>query len=137
MTMNRETAGVDARLKLTLLWVFVALNMVYADILSLMDPTSAIRARMVGTPITPGLLLVGAVLMETVIIMVVLCWVLPYKVNRWVNIVVAAVNILAVATGGHGLYYAFFATIEVVCMLLIVWFAWTWKPATEPSTESQ
>jgi hypothetical protein len=137
MTTNGQTAGVDARLKLTLLWVFVLLNMAYADILSLMDPTSAIRLRMTGTPITPGLLLVGAILMETVIVMVVLCWVLPYKANRWVNIVVAALNILAVVTGGHGLYYTFFATIEVVCMLLIVWFAWTWKPATEPSTGSR
>ncbi len=137
MNTNKQTAGVDVRVKLTMLWVFVLFNMAYADILSLMDPTSAIRARMAGTPITPGFLLAGAVLMETAIAMVVLCWVLPYKANRWVNIIVAAVNILAVVTGGHGLYYAFFAIVEVVCMLLIVWFAWTWKPAAERSTGSQ
>ena len=137
MNTNKQTAGVDMRVRLTMLWVFVLFNMAYADILSLMDPTSAIRVRMAGTPITPGFLLAGAVLMETAIAMVVLCWVLPYKANRWVNIIVAAVNILAVVTGGHGLYYAFFAAIEVVCMLLIVWFAWTWKPATEPNTGSQ
>jgi Family of unknown function (DUF6326) len=137
MNTNKHTAGVDVRVRLTMLWVFVLFNMAYADILSLMDPTSAIRVRMAGTPITPGFLLVGAILMETAIAMVVLCWALPYKANRWVNIIVAAVNILAVVAGGHGLYYAFFATIEVVCMLLIVWFAWTWKPATEPNTGSQ
>jgi len=137
MSTKKPAAAVDVRVRLTMLWVFVLFNMAYADILSLMDPTSAIRLRMTGTPITPGFLLVGAVLMETVIAMVVLCWVLPYMANRWANIVVAAANILAVVTGGHGLYYTFFATIEVVCMLLIVWFAWTWKPVSEPNTGGQ
>jgi len=61
---------------------------------------------------------------------------LPYKANRWVNIIIGAINILFVVTGGHGLYYIFFATVEVVCMLLIIWFAWKWKPAIELSTGS-
>ena len=126
-----KPSGVDARVRLSMLWVFVLLNMAYADILSLMDPTSAIRLRMTGTPLTSGSLLAGAILMETAIAMVVLCWVLPYKANRWANIIVAALNIFAVVTGGHGLYYAFFATVEVVAMLIIVWFAWTWKPTVE------
>ena len=47
-----------------------------------------------------------------------------YKSNRWVNTIVAAVNIFAVVTGGHGLYYVFFAAVEVLSMLLIVWLAW-------------
>ena len=68
----------------------------------------------------------GAILMETGIAMVILSWILNYKVNRWVNIVIGALNILAVVTGGHGPYYAFFATVEVVCMLLIIWFSWKW-----------
>lgn len=110
---------------ISMLWVFVILNMMYADVLSLMDPTSAIRTRMVGTPVSPELLLGGAILMETAIAMVILSRVLPYKANRWVNTIVAAVNIFAVVTGGHGLYYIFFAAIEVLAMLLIVWLAWT------------
>ena len=73
-----------------------------------------------------GILVAGAILMETSIVMVILSWILNYKVNRWVNIIIAAINIFAVVTGGHGLYYAFFAAVEVVCMLLITWFAWKW-----------
>ena len=110
---------------ISMMWVFVILNMMYADVLALMDhPTSAIRTRMVGTPVSPGFLLVGAILMETAIAMVILSRLLPYKANRWVNTIVAAVNIFAVVTGGHGLYYVFFAAVEVLSMLLIVWLAW-------------
>lgn len=136
MNTNKSTTGIDPRIKLTLLWIFVVINMAYADILSLMDPTSPIRGAMEGTPLPAGGLIAGAILMETAIAMTILSWILNYKVNRWVNIVIGALNILAVVTGGHGLYYVFFATVEVICMLLIIWFAWKWKPVVEPSISS-
>jgi len=128
MNTNKSSTGIDPRVKLSLLWIFVVLNIAYADILSLMDSTSAIRKVMEGAPLPAGGLIAGAVLMETAIAMVILSWVLKYKVNRWVTTVIGALNILAVVRGGHGLYYAFFATVEVACMLLIIWFAWKWKP---------
>ena len=126
MNTNKLTVGIDPRVKLSFLWIFVVLNMAYADILSLMDPGSPIRKVMEGAPMPAGGLLAGALLMETAIAMVILSWVLNYKVNRWINIVVGSLNILAVVTGGHGPYYVLFATVEVVCMLLIIWFAWKW-----------
>jgi hypothetical protein len=46
MNTNKRTTGIDPKVKLSLLWIFVLINMVYADILSLMDSTSAIRTRM-------------------------------------------------------------------------------------------
>jgi len=134
MNTNKRTTGIDPKVKLSLLWVFVILNIAYADILSLMDSTSPIRGAMAGAPLPAGGLIAGAILMETSIAMVILSWVLNYKVNRWVTLVIGALNILAVATGGHGMYYAFFATVEVVSMLLIIWFAWKWKPAVAPNT---
>jgi hypothetical protein len=132
MNTNKSTTGMDTKVKLSLLWIFVLFNIAYADILSLMDATSAIRKVIGGAPLPAGGLIAGAVLMETAIAMVILSWLLNYKVNRWVNIVIGAVNILAVVTGGHGPYYVFFATVEVVSMLLIIWFAWKWKPVAEP-----
>jgi hypothetical protein len=126
MNANKQTTGIDPRVKLSLLWIFVLFNVVYADILSLMDATSPIRKIIAGTAMPAGILVAGAILMETSIVMVILSWILNYKVNRWVNIIIAAINIFAVVTGGHGLYYAFFAAVEVVCMLLITWFAWKW-----------
>ena len=127
MNTIKSTTKIDPRVKLSLLWIFVIVNMAYADILSLMDSTSPIREAMAGTPLPAGGLIAGAILMETSIAMVILPWILNYKVNRWVTIVIGALNILAVVTGGHGLYYAFFATVEVVSILLIIRFAWKWN----------
>ena len=129
MNANKHTAGMDTKVKLSTLWIFVLFNMTYADIISLMDPASPIRKIMGGAPMPSGGLLAGAILMETAIAMVLLSRVLKYKANRWANIIIAIINIVAVITGGQGLYYIFFATIEVVCMSLIVWYAWKWKPA--------
>ena len=132
MNTNQSTTGIDPRIKLSLLWIFVVLNMAYADILSLMDPTSPIRDRMAGAPMPAGGLLAGAIVMETAVVMVILSWILKYKVNRWVTIIIGALNILFVVRGGHGPYYVFFAAVEVACMLLIIWFAWKWRPVVEP-----
>ena len=128
---NKSTTGIDPRIKLSLLWVFVILNIAYADILSLMDSTSPIREAMAGTPLPAGGLMAGAILMITSISMVVLSWVLSYKVNRWVSIIIGAYMIVHIVIGGHGLYYVLFETVEVACILLTIWFTWKWKPVVE------
>jgi hypothetical protein len=132
MNTNKLITGIDPRIKLSLLWIFVVLLMVYADIVSLMDPTSAIRVRMVGTPMSEGFLVAGAIVMITSIAMVILSWALSYKVNRWVTIVIGVFTIQQILAGGHGLYYVFFETVEITCILLIIWFAWKWKPVFGP-----
>jgi hypothetical protein len=136
MNTSKSTTGIDPRVRLSLLWIFVVLLMFYADIVSLMDPTSAIRERMVGAPMSAGFLLAGAIVMIISIVMVILSWVLNYKVNRWVTIAIGAFMIINIVTGGHGLYYVLFETVEVACILLIIWLTWKWKPAIEPSTGS-
>jgi hypothetical protein len=132
MNTNKSITGIDPRVKLSLLWIFVIVNMAYADILSLMDPTSIIRGIMAGTPLPAGGLLAGAIVMETSFVMVVLPWVLNYKVNRWVSSIIGAFMIWQIVIGGHGPYYVFFETVESLCILLIIWFAWKWKPVVEP-----
>jgi hypothetical protein len=133
MNTHKSTAGIDPRVKLSLLWIFVVLLMFYADIVSLMDPTSAIRVRMVGTPMSEGFLLAGAIVMVISIAMVILSWVLNYKVNRWVSLIIGVFMVWQIVTGGHGLYYVFFEMVEVACILLTVWFTWRWKPADAPN----
>ena len=128
----KSTTGIDSRVKLSLLWIFVIVNMAYADILSLMDPASIIRGIMAGNPLPAGGLLAGAIVMETSFAMIILPWVLNYKVNRWVSAVIGAFMILQIVIGGHGPYYVFFETVEVACMLLIIWFSWKWKAVVEP-----
>ena len=127
MNTIKSTTGIDPRVKLALLWIFVVLLMVYADIVSLLDPTSPIREVMAGAPLPAGGLLAGAILMIISISPVMLSWVLSYKVNRWVSIIIGAYMIVHIVLGGHGLYYVLFETVEVACILLTIWFTWKWK----------
>jgi len=129
--IKKTIAGIDPKVKLSLLWIFVVLLMVYADIVSLLDPTSPIRKIMAGAPLPAGGLMAGAILMIVSIVMVVLSWVLTYKVNRWVTIIIGAFMIFYIVTGGHGLYYVLFETVEIACILAITWFSWKWKPEVE------
>ncbi len=127
MNTNKSIIGIDPRVKLSLLWIFVVLLMVYADIVSLLDPTSPIREVMAGAPLPAGGLLAGAILMIASISPVLLSWVLSYKVNRWVTVIIGAYMIVHIVIGGHGLYYVLFETVEVACILLIIWLTWKWR----------
>jgi len=123
------------KVKLSALWIFVMLNYIYADILTLMDSSvlNDILSGVLdgGVQITPGFLLMGAVLMEIPIAMVILSLALKYKWNKWANIIAGTIKTVAVfATmfvGTPALYYLFFGIIEMVFTSLIVWYAWTWK----------
>jgi TRAP-type C4-dicarboxylate transport system permease small subunit len=112
----------------------------YADILTLMDPTvlkEMITGTVGGLEMTQGFLLGAAILMETAIVMVVLSRVLKYRANRWANIISGIIHTAAVFlslfVGTPAMYYTFFATIEIACTLLIVWYAWKWvNPEVSP-----
>ena len=125
--------------KLSLLWMFALFNYIYADIHSLIDPATLkqIMTGYVGSlHITPGFLLGSAILIETAIAMVLLSRLLPYGVNRWANIIAGVIHTAAVAASifvgeAPPLYYIFFGTIEILCTLLIVWYAWKWPKPDE------
>ena len=119
----------DMKVRISTLWVFVMFNMIFADILSFMNP-GFLEEIVTGTgeiQITQGLLLVFAILLEIPIAMVVLSRILKRGANRWANIIACIVTSLFVIGGGSAdLHYIFFATMEVGCMLLIVWYALKW-----------
>ena len=108
------------------LWIFVTLNYVYADVVTLFDKS-------LSTVLSQTALLGAAVLVETAIAMVLLSRVLKYKANRWANIIVGAINTVAVLASllvaTPALYYLFFAVIEIATTLTIIWYAWTWRSA--------
>ena len=130
--MNFEEKGkqLDTRERLSLLWIVVMFTMAFADILTFVLP-EALNDMVMGTTdvkITQELLLVMAVFVQIPILMIYLSRVLNHKINRLVNIIASIITILFVV-GGGSLYphYIFFATIEVICMLLIIWFSWKRK----------
>jgi len=128
------TKKLDTKVLLSTLWIVVMINMLKADILSLYIPGAAEElaktSASIGTPI-PLLMLGGAIMMEISIAMILLSRVLRYSFNRWANIIVSLITI-AFVTGGGVFYphYIFIAAVEVICLLLVVWFAWKWR-ATE------
>lgn len=130
MNTNRK---LDKKALLSNLWLLVMVNILTADVLSLNIPGSEelLKAMSVNTGVAiPGLMLFGAVMNELSIVMILLSRVLKYRLNRWANVVVSVITI-AYVWGGSALYphYIFIATVETLCLLLIIWNAWKW---TEP-----
>ena len=137
MKTNTSTSLEETRARLSTLWVFVMLNMIFADIFSFMYPgflKQVMAGNADGTQVTPVFLMIAAMVTEISIAMVFLSRLLNYKANRWTNIIGAVITILWVIGGGSTtLHYIFFATIEVLCSLAIIWLAWTWrKPEIQP-----
>lgn len=131
--------------RLSLLWTFVLLNYLYADVLALF----AIAGRPNSFQPLPKWVLMGsAPLMEIPIAMILACRLLPFRANRLANIIAGALKTLVSGFAtfvapflGMGkppafAEYLFFATIETVATLVIIWQAWTWSGVeAEVSTE--
>ena len=118
----------DKKVLLSTLWIVVMINMLKADILSLYIP--GVLDELVvfagDTPITQ-LMLGGAIMMEISIVMIFLSRVLKYKLNRWLNIIVALITIAFIAGGGSSYpHYLFIAAVEIICLLAIIGIAWKW-----------
>jgi hypothetical protein len=145
MNTNNKTANVNPKILLILLWVLYTVNFMYADILYKLEP-GALAEIMSGTvadgtvKITAGFLLGTAITFEIPFLMIVLSWVLKYRANRWANILAGTlfvlVQISSLFMGVPSPAYIFYSTIEIAALVLIVWYAWKWKPAVEPSTAS-
>jgi hypothetical protein len=117
----------DNRTRLSTLWVVVMFNMVFADILTFIEPGALqeLWAGQAGVQITPGLLLVFATLLEIPIAMIFVSRILKPEANRWANTAAAVITMLFVVGGGSmSLHYLFFAAVEIACMALIVWLVW-------------
>ena len=126
----------DTKERLSLFWIFALLNYLYADVVALFA--------IAGSPnsfgsLAPWALMGSAVLMEIPISMIVACRLLPFRANRVGNI---AAGILLTLVNGFLTFvpplvgwgkppafpeYLFFATIETVCTVVIIWQAWTWS----------
>ena len=125
---GKATKKIDTKVLLSTLWIVVMINMLKADILSLYVPGAVeeVAKTAGGTPVTI-LMLGGAIMMEISIIMIILSRVLKYSVNRWVNIIASIITIAFVVGGGVSYpHYIFIASVEVLCLLLIIWYAWKW-----------
>jgi hypothetical protein len=135
MNTNDNPTGMnDMRVRLSTIWIFAILNYLYADVLGLYDPAilkEITTGTVGGVQFTDGVMLGAAILMESAIVMVLLSRVLPYKANRWTNIIAGVIHTAAVFGSMFvgttpTLYYLFFGTIEIAATIFIIWYAWKW-----------
>ena len=118
----------DTGTRISTLWIVVMFNMAFADIVGFLQ-SGALQGveGPGGVPITQGLLMVVALLIEIPVAMIFLSRILKRRANRWANTVAAVITSAFVVGGGSVElpFYAFFAAVEVACMALIVWSVWT------------
>jgi hypothetical protein len=124
----------DHKVVLSTLWVFILMNMIYADILNTLKPAYLQELEYVGKNLSGETVLLFAFLMEIPIAMILLSKILNREANRIANFIAAPVSILWViipsivmSDGNTPLSYIFFATIEIITMAYILWYAWKWK----------
>lgn len=136
MNTYKETFAMQNRKAiLSTLWVFLAVNYIFCDVLSNMEP-GVIKELITGTlgsiQVTQVFLLTSAIMMEIPFAMIVLARVLKYRASRWANIIAGAIMAaVQVGTMGMGtpptLHYLFYSAMEIACALFVVWYAWTWR----------
>ncbi|MEI6766909.1 MAG: DUF6326 family protein [Bacteroidota bacterium] len=129
-----KTEKMNRKVVLSTLWIFVTLNYLYCDVMSLMDAgllKQYIAGTVNGMSMTGGFLLGSAILMEIPIAMILLSRILRYKANRWINIIAAIImTVVQTATlfaGTPTPYYIFCSVIEIAGTAFIFWYALQWR----------
>ena len=123
----------NRKLLISIIWVFVLCNMIYADILGMLKPGYIDDLNRLSQELSAEAVLMFSIFMEIPIIMIVLSFILNYQANRLCNFVAVPLAILWVVVpalmpslGSTPLSYVFFASIEVIAMISIFYIVWTW-----------
>jgi len=102
--------------------------MVFADIFSIIVELEVGNTIEIPMDVTTAMT-IAAVVTAIPILMIILSWVLPYKINRMTNIIVAIFTVIYVIGGGTIIgHYIIMAGLEVVLLVSIIYSAWKWKP---------
>lgn len=124
--------SVSMQTKLMVLWIFVKLNVLSADLLSFLNGDFLRELIEKGTAegvvITPSFLLIAGVLLEVNIAMILVSRLSKFKINRLLNRIAPLIVIPFIIVGGSlAPHYIFFASVEVIALIVILVSAWRWK----------
>ena len=140
MKSIKRMTDLERKSLLSTLWIFVLLNMVYADILGMLRPGYLDFLNQMSQQLTGSTVLLFSVLMEVAIAMILLSRVLAYNANRWAHFIAIPLTILWVVVPAlmpslgetTPLSYIFFASVEVVTMVFMFGYVWQWpQPASK------
>ena len=137
MSTNQKTPqnvleDIRVTMKLAALWTSLMFLIIYLDYFHLYMPGSIkeiMAGKMFVFDITQVSLMMGMAVVTIPALMISLSVVLSGKVNRWTNIIVAAVQIpllLFNLAGAAWVHMVFGAVVQVVLLLLIIRYAWKW-----------
>ena len=132
-----EDLIVNVKIKLSALWIVLMFLYVYVDILGFYKPGTVenILAGVVWEFEISQVWASSALILMTIpIIMIALSLILTPAINRWVNLVVAALYIVISAGNAVGESWIFMwygAAVEVAILVLIIWYAWTWPKGSQ------
>jgi hypothetical protein len=136
-----EDIKVSLKLKLATLWVSFMFLYIYVDYFALYMPgkiEDILKGKVFVFDITQGFLLAALASVTIPALMIFLSVALPVKVNRWTNIIIAAVYVpftLFNLAGEAWMHMVFGAVVEVVLLCLIIHYAWKW-PRTKASSRT-
>ncbi|SFC42052.1 DUF6326 family protein [Pseudoalteromonas denitrificans] len=131
----KDKTPMNVTAQLSMLWLIVMFNMIYADILAFISAfitPGVIDELMSGysgsVKLSQKLLLISAILIEIPIIMIFLSRILKYQINRWANIIAALLTMLFVIGGIEtNPFFLFLASIEILVMFYIIFIAVRWQ----------
>lgn len=123
--------SIDTRTKLSALWLFILLNIIFRDIHQM---TKASHLEMLltgyynGVLITDELMLLGGFLVQIPIAMVLFSLLLVRNIARPLTLIAAILTTGTLfSTAPTDLDDTFHLIIELIAMAAIVWTAWAWR----------
>ena len=125
-TMKTEKT-IDLKVRLSTLWIVVMINMIFADIFSIM--VELVNRNTLEIPGDVKIVMaIAAIVTNIPILMIYLSRTLQYSLNRLANIIAGIFTIIYVIGGGDfAPHYIIIASIEIIVLLLIIVKSWNWK----------
>ena len=125
--VRTELSNIRRASKLSALWIFILLSMLFRDIHELANPEFV--EQMLSQTVAESLLLVAGIILAMPIMMVPLNHLLPPLWSRRANLLVVLIIAVGIITNPPGdLDDYWFAALEFVGLFAIAWLAWRWRP---------
>jgi hypothetical protein len=127
-----QDAKVNVKLKLASLWAAFMFLYIYVDYFALYMPSKIediVKGRVFVFDITQEFILAALVSVSIPALMIYISVALPAKVNRWTNIIIAAVYIpysLFNLAGEAWMHMYIIAAVEVALLSLVIRYAYKW-----------
>lgn len=122
----------NVQVKIAALWASLMFLIIYLDYFHLYMPQKIediLEGKVFVFDITPEFILIALVLVTIPALMIYLSIALPAKINRWTNIIIAAVNMPLIffnLAGEAWIHMVVGVVIQFILLCLIIHYAWKW-----------